>query len=116
MLSFTLSGNIETGTTNNNNRHHNLFTFTFPYAYNETYSYVTSNSYLITHVGLSFSDSISLSCSYYFHVSCLLQVAIHILYMYDRSDHIQSKLIHIQWQVGTDQSHIKYIQGQIRLI
>ena len=36
--------------------------------------------------------------------------------MYYKSDHIQSKLIRIQWQVGTDQSHIKYIQGQIRLI
>ena len=36
--------------------------------------------------------------------------------MYDLSDHIQNKLIHIQWQIGTYQSHIKYIQGQIRLI
>ena len=32
------------------------------------------------------------------------------------SDHIQSKLIHLRWQIGTYQSHIKYIQGQIRLI
>ena len=32
------------------------------------------------------------------------------------SDHIQNKLIHLQWQIGTYQSHIKYIQGQIRLI
>ena len=36
--------------------------------------------------------------------------------MYDMSDHIQSKLIHLRWQIGTYQSHIKYIQGQIRLI
>ena len=36
--------------------------------------------------------------------------------MYGMSDHIQNKLIHIQWQIGTYQSHIKYIQGQIRLI
>ena len=36
--------------------------------------------------------------------------------MYDMSDHIQNKLIHLQWQIGTYQSHIKYIQGQIRLI
>ena len=35
--------------------------------------------------------------------------------MYDMSDHIQSKLIHLQWKIGTYQSHIKYIQGQIRL-
>ena len=65
---------------------------------------------------LSFSDSISLSYSYYFHVSCLLQVSIHIFYMYGMSNHIQNKLIHIQWKIGTYQSHIKYIQGQIRLI
>ena len=32
------------------------------------------------------------------------------------SDHIQNKLIHLQWQIRTYQSHIKYIQGQIRLI
>ena len=62
------------------------------------------------------SDSISLSRSYHFHVSCLLQVSIHIFYMYDMLDHIQSKLIHLRWQIGTYQSHIKYIQGQIRLI
>ena len=43
-------------------------------------------------------------------MSCLLQVGIHIFYMYDWSNHIQSKLIHIQWQIGTCQSHIKYIQ------
>ena len=49
-------------------------------------------------------------------MSCLLQVSIHIFYMYGMSDHIQNKLIHIQWQIGTYQSHIKYIQGQIRLI
>ena len=48
-------------------------------------------------------------------MSCLLQVSIHIFYMYDTSDHIQSKLIHLQLQIGTYQSHIKYIQGQIRL-
>ena len=36
--------------------------------------------------------------------------------MYDMPDHIQSKLIHLRWQIGTYQSHIKYIQGQIRLI
>ena len=36
--------------------------------------------------------------------------------MYGMSDHIQNKLIHLQWQIGTYQSHIKYIQGQIRLI
>ena len=36
--------------------------------------------------------------------------------MYDMSDHIQSKLIHLRWKIGTYQSHIKYIQGQIRLI
>ena len=36
--------------------------------------------------------------------------------MCDMSDHIQSKLIHLRWQIGTYQSHIKYIQGQIRLI
>ena len=49
-------------------------------------------------------------------MSCLLQVSIHIFYMYGMSDHIQNKLIHIQWKIGTYQSHIKYIQGQIRLI
>ena len=49
-------------------------------------------------------------------MSCLLQVSIHIFYMYDMSDHIQNKLIHIQWQIITYQNHIKYIQGQIRLI
>ena len=49
-------------------------------------------------------------------MSCLLQVSIHIFYMYDMLDHIQSKLIHLRWQIGTYQSHIKYIQGQIRLI
>ena len=49
-------------------------------------------------------------------MSCLLQVSIHIFYMYGMSDHIQNKLIHIQWQIETYQSHIKYIQGQIRLI
>ena len=49
-------------------------------------------------------------------MSCLLQVSIHIFYMYGMSDHIKKKLIHIQWQIGTYQSHIKYIQGQIRLI
>ena len=49
-------------------------------------------------------------------MSCLLQVSIRIFYMYDMSDHIQNKLIHLQWQIGTYQSHIKYIQGQIRLI
>ena len=27
-----------------------------------------------------------------------------------------NKLIHIQWKIGTYQSHTKYIQGQIRLI
>ena len=64
----------------------------------------------------SFSDSISLSRSYHFHVSCFLQISIHIFYMYDMSDHIQSKLIHLRWKIGTYQSHIKYIQGQIRLI
>ena len=48
-------------------------------------------------------------------MSCLLQVSIHIFYMYDMSDHFQNKLIHLQWQIGTYQSHIKYIQGQIRL-
>ena len=64
----------------------------------------------------SFSDSISLSRSYHFHVSCLFQISIHIFYMYDMSKHIQSKLIHLRWQIGTYQSHIKYIQGQIRLI
>ena len=36
--------------------------------------------------------------------------------MYGMSDHIQNKLIHLQWQIRTYQSHIKYIQGQIRLI
>ena len=36
--------------------------------------------------------------------------------MYGMSYHIQNILIHIQWQIGTYQSHIKYIQGQIRLI
>ena len=36
--------------------------------------------------------------------------------MYDMPDHIQSKLIHLRWKIGTYQSHIKYIQGQIRLI
>ena len=49
-------------------------------------------------------------------MSCLLQVSIHIFYMYDIADHIQNKLIHLQWKIGTYQSHIKYIQGQIRLI
>ena len=49
-------------------------------------------------------------------MSCLLQVLIHIFYMYDMLDHIQNKLIHLQWQIGTYQSYIKYIQGQIRLI
>ena len=49
-------------------------------------------------------------------MSCLLQVSIHIFYMYDMSDHIQNKLKNLQWQIGTYQSHIKYIQGQIRLI
>ena len=49
-------------------------------------------------------------------MSCLLQVSIHIFYMYDMSDHIQNKLIHLQWQIGTYHSHIKYIQGQIRPI
>ena len=49
-------------------------------------------------------------------MSCLLQVSIHIFYMYDTSDHIQNKLIHLQWKIGTYQSHIKYIQGRIRLI
>ena len=48
-------------------------------------------------------------------MSCLLQVSIHIFYMYDMSDHFQNKLIHLQWQIGTYQSHIKYMQGQIRL-
>ena len=36
--------------------------------------------------------------------------------MYDMSNYIQNKLIHLQWQIGTYQSHIKCIQGQIRLI
>ena len=67
-------------------------------------------------MGFIFSDSISLSRSYHFHVSCLLQISINIFYMYDMSDHIQSKLIHLRWQIGTYQSHIKYIQGQIILI
>ena len=49
-------------------------------------------------------------------MSCLLQVSIHIFYMYDMSDHIQSKLIHLRWQIETYQGHIKYIQGQIRPI
>ena len=49
-------------------------------------------------------------------MSCLLQLSIHIFYMYDISDHIQNKLIHLQWQIGTYQSHIKYIHGEIRLI
>ena len=49
-------------------------------------------------------------------MSCLLQVSIHIFYMYGMSDHIQNKLIHIQWKIGTYQSHITYIPGQIRLI
>ena len=49
-------------------------------------------------------------------MSSLLQVSIHIFYMYDMSDHIQNKLIHLQWQIRTYQSHIKYIQGQIRPI
>ena len=49
-------------------------------------------------------------------MSCILQVLIHIFYMYGMSDHIQNKLIHIQWQIGAYQSHIKYRQGQIRLI
>ena len=49
-------------------------------------------------------------------MSCVLQVSIHIFDMYGMSDHIQNKLIYIQWQIGTYQSHIKYIKGQIRLI
>ena len=49
-------------------------------------------------------------------MSCLLQVSIHIIYMYGMLDHIQNKLIHIQWQIGTYQSHITYIPDQIRLI
>ena len=49
-------------------------------------------------------------------MSCLLQVSIHIFYIYVMSYHIQNKLIHLQWQIETYQSHIKYIQGQIRLI
>ena len=49
-------------------------------------------------------------------MSCLLQVSFHIFYMYGMTDHIQNKLIHLQWQIGTYQSHIKYIQGQIKLI
>ena len=64
----------------------------------------------------SFSNSISLSRSYHFHVACFLKISIHIFYMYDISYHIQSKLIHLRWQIGTYQSHIKYIHGQIRLI
>ena len=36
--------------------------------------------------------------------------------MYDVSDHIKKKLIHLQWKIRTYQSHIKYIQVQIRLI
>ena len=36
--------------------------------------------------------------------------------MYDMTNYIQNKLIRLQWQIGTYQSHIKYIQGQIRLI
>ena len=36
--------------------------------------------------------------------------------MYGMSDHIQNKLIHLQWKIGTYQSHIKYIQGKIRPI
>ena len=47
-------------------------------------------------------------------MSCLLQISIHIFYMYDMSDHIQNKLIHLQWQIGAYQNHIKYIQGQMR--
>ena len=49
-------------------------------------------------------------------MSCLLQVSIHIFYMYGMSDHIQNNLIHLQWKIGTYQSHVKYIQGQIGLI
>ena len=49
-------------------------------------------------------------------MSCLLQVSIHIFYMYVMSYHIQNKLIHLQWKIRTYQSHIKYIQVQIRLI
>ena len=103
--------------TNNNNRHHYLFTFTFPYAYNEAYSYVTSNSSHITHVGfysfLRFRIIITVvshPCvmSFTSFNSCLLHVW-----------HVRSyskQLIHLQWKIETYQSHIKYIQGQVRLI
>ena len=102
--------------TNNNNRRHNLFTFTFPYAYNETYSYVTSNSYHITHVDfILFRFHIIIT---FVLLPCVMSFTGCNSYLLHVSQvrSYQSKLIHIQWQVGTDQSHIKYIQGHIRLI
>ena len=116
MLSFTLSGNIKKVTTNNNNRRHNLSTFTFPYAYNEAYSYVTSNSYNIIHVDFIL---------FRFHIIILFVLLPCVISFTS----FNSYLLHV-WhvrsyskqtytykrQIGTYQSHIKYIQGQIKWI
>ena len=76
---------------------------------------MTSNASHITHVGF-----------YPFQVPYLYHSRItsmcHVFYKFQfisstcMECHIQNKLIHLQWQIGTYQSHIKYIQGQIRLI
>ena len=102
--------------TNDNNRRHYLFTFTFPYAINEAYCYVTSNSYHIIHVDFIL-----------FRFYIIFKVVSHPCVMSFTS--FNSYLLHV-WHVRSyskqtytstmanrnRSSHIKFIQGQIRLI
>ena len=77
---------------------------------------MTSNSYHIIHVDFIL---------FRFHIiflfvllPCVMSFTsfnsylLHVWHVISYSN----KLIHIQWQIGTYQSHTKYIQGQIRLI
>ena len=77
---------------------------------------MTSNSYHIIHVDFIL---------FRFHIiilfvllPCVMSFTsfnsylLHVWHVISYSN----KLIHIQWQIGTYQSHTKYIQGQIRLV
>ena len=97
--------------TNNNNRRHYLFTFAITYAYNEVYSYVTSNSYHIIHVDfILFRFHITISLCHVFYKFQFLSstcMAYHIIFKQTYTYTMANRTI---------SSHIRYIQGQIRRI
>ena len=111
MLSFMLSGNISTVTTHNNNRRHYLFTFTITYAYNEVYSYLTSNSYHVIHVDFTlFRFHITISMCHIFYKFQFLSstcMAYHIIFKIN---------LYVYNGNSEQSSHINLIQVQIRLI